>query len=388
MRPTGGLHLGHWRGVLHNWRALQEAGNECFFFIADWHALTTDYANPGDLFVNTREMVLSWLSAGLDPQKTTMFRQSDVPAHAELFVLLSMICPLPWLMHLPTYKEQKEALQRDLDTHGFLGYPLLQSADIMIYGADCVPVGEDQVPHVEFTRDIARRFNRFYGNTEDFQSKLMVTKKSLSVDVQTAIETYQKDYQQNGNKQALDDAVSLIDELVVEENTKQLLRDDVRYGGQEVLRVPQAMLTQAPRLPGTDGRKMSKSYGNTIDLTDVPEAVEKKIARMQTDPARVRRSDKGEPTRCPVWSLHRVFSDMDTQNGVAESCRSAAIGCVDCKKRLSAAVNDDLEPLRERRAAVDKTGIVEDILADGALRAAKSAEQTMQEVRRFMHLVS
>ena len=316
MRPTGALHLGHWCGVLWNWQKLQEdKDNECFFFVADWHALTTHYESPPDKGA-THEMVLGWLAAGINPERAAIFAQSDVPAHAELYVLLGMICPLPWLMHLPTYKEQKENLNRDLDTHGFLGYPLLQAADILAYGANVVPIGEDQRPNVEFAREIARRFNRFYGN---------------------------------------------------------------------VLVEPQPALTQAPKLPGTDGRKMSKSYGNTIAIFDSPKEVDKKLAQMQTDPARKRRDDPGEPNKCPVADLHNIFTDAKKRDDIFDNCRNASIGCVECKRTLADTINNKLAPVRDNRAKI-KLEEVKKVLDDGAKKAREEAEKTLDNVRERMSL--
>ena len=387
MRPTGSLHLGHLRGVLHNWRALQDAGDECFFFVADWHALTTDYAAPADLSAGAVQMVRLWLAAGLEPSRVVMFRQSEVPAHAELFALLAMICPLPWLLHLPTYKEQKEALQRDLDTYGFLGYPLLQSADILMYGADCVPVGEDQVPHIEFTREVARRFNRLYGVSSSFQEELAAAKKAIPADALKKIDANKGAFEREGDKRFLEESLLLIEQLSASlAAEKNLLRAWVRHGGREILRLPEVMLTETPKLPGTDGRKMSKSYNNTIDLDDPPPLVSQKIARMTTDPARIRRTDKGDPKRCPVWSLHRIFSDGETQDWAAAGCRQATIGCVECKQKLAAAISDELSPLQEKLTAIEQSGAAQEALCQGAKQAAAVAGQTMDEVRAAMFL--
>ena len=382
MRPTGALHLGHLRGVLHNWRALQDAGGKCFFFIADWHALTTDYAAPENLRQSGRDMVAAWLAAGIDPARAVIFRQSEVPAHAELFALLSMICPLPWLAHLPTYKEQEA--RRELDTYGFLGYPLLQSADIMIYGADAVPVGEDQVPHIEFTREIARRFNRFYGATESFQNRRRAVAKKIGA-AEKELQAQKHAYAEKGDKTVLENALARAAALPLSGAEKQVLQDDLRYGGGEILRPPQALLTKTPKLPGTDGRKMSKSYGNTVELFDSPEIVDKKIARMQTDPARVRREDKGEPENCSVWEMHKVFSDNETRAWAEAGCRSAAIGCVECKKRLAGFINAELAPILARRG---DAGAADKILADGAQKARAAAEETLSAVRGAMRIFS
>lgn len=386
MRPTGGLHLGHLCGVLHNWRAIQER-TECFFFVADWHALTTDYAAPTDCPANTREMVLTWLAAGIDGERATLFVQSQVPAHAELHILLSMIAPLPKLMQLPTYKEQKENLNRDLDTYGFLGYPLLQSADILAYRPQQVPVGEDQLPHIEFTREIARRFNHFYGGGEEFLKQMKDALKKLPGEARKTIEQARRRHRQDGDDAALGGALAAIDALDLPEKLRRQLRGYCRQDAEELLPPPDSLVTPAARLPGTDGRKMSKSYDNTIALFDAPDVVGKKISRMKTDPARQRREDKGEPKNCPVWGLHEHFSDAATQQWVQDGCRSAGIGCIDCKKRLAEHVNTALQPLHTRRRDIEKTGMVEDVLAAGNKRAAAVAGDTLAEVRRAMRLM-
>lgn len=388
MRPTGGLHIGHLRGALQNWRRLQDDGEECFFFVADWHALTTDYASPEDLSERARTMVSAWVASGIDPAKAIVFRQSDVPAHAELCALLSMLCPLSWLEHLPTYKEQKAQMQRDLETLGFLSYPLLQSADIMIYAADGVPVGEDQLPHIEFAREIARRFNRLYGQTDSFQQKRAHTGTAIGKDADKSLRARRNAYIEKGDAESLQNGLRDIEELKIAETEKAVLRDDLLYGGEEILRPPQAYLTATPKLPGTDGRKMSKSYGNAVELFDTPDIVNKKIARMTTDPARKRRADPGEPANCPVWKLHEAFSDEETQTWAAAGCRSADIGCLDCKKRLCEFINAELSPILDRRAEAEKPGAAEAILADGAKRARLAADQTMQAVRRAMRVAA
>ena len=386
MRPTGGLHLGHLRGVLHSWRAFQDAGDECFFFVADWHALTTDYAAPDDLAEGARRLAAAWLAAGIDPSRAALFRQSDVPAHAELCVLLSMICPLPWLTHLPTYKELKAQARRDLDTHGFLTYPLLQSADIMIYAADFVPVGEDQMPHIEIAREIARRFNRLYGRGESFEQRRGAVAAKIGAAADGRLRALQKQYAEKGGEKNSRAAMDEIDGLPLDDDAKKILRDDIRYGGAEILRPPQARLTQFPKLPGTDGRKMSKSYDNAIEMFDAPETVGRKIARMRTDPARVRRTDPGTPEQCPVWRLHETFSDAQTQAWAADGCRAASVGCVECKGRLCEFINAELAPILSRRAAAEAPGVIEDALADGAKRARAAAEETLDAARRAMRL--
>ena len=381
MRPTGALHLGHLCGVLWNWRELQKE-NECFFFVADWHALTTDYASPPGKDA-AREMALAWLAAGIDPARAAMFAQSDVPAHAELCVLLSMICPLPWLTQQPTYKEQKANLNRDIDTYGFLGYPLLQAADILAYRADGVPVGEDQVPHVEFARAVARRFNHLYGRTASFNVAAKKARKELG-NKREQFETYVRQHERAGTSHT-EKMINDIIEKAAEEN-RSVLRGFAHQGAEEILPPPQEMLTQAPKLPGTDGRKMSKSYDNAVAIFDSPEEVGGKLARMQTDPARKRRTDPGDPDKCPVWDLHKIFSDDKTRAPLAEGCRSASIGCVDCKRALAENVNAELAPIHDARKEYDKPGVVEGILNDGAKRARAEVEETLTKVRDRMSL--
>ena len=323
MRPTGKIHLGNYMGALANWVKLQDSGQyECYFFIADWHALTTDYADPSNFLSNTREVILDYLAAGLDPARSVLFVQSHVPAHAELHLLLSMITSVGWLERVPSYKEQQENLVgKDLSTYGFLGYPLLQAADILMYQPKYVPVGQDQAAHVELTREVARRFNNLY-----------------------------------------------------------------KIDGREVLPEPDVLLTPSPKLPGTDGRKMSKSYGNTIMLTDPEPEVRQKLKTMVTDPARIRRKDPGDPDKCPVGDLHKVFSTPETLAKVYEGCRSAGIGCIECKGWAADALVQILNPIQERRAKYTPAE-VEDILKDGSARARNRAEQTMIEVRTAMQLI-
>ena len=316
MRPTGALHLGNYMGALENWVKLQD-GYDCFFSVVDWHSLTTDYANPGDVRENVIEVATDWLAAGLDPNRSTLFIQSLVPQHAELHLLLSMIVPVPWLERVPTFKEQQQQISdKDLSTYGFLGYPLLQTADIIVYKADAVPVGEDQAPHIELAREIVRRFNNLYG---------------------------------------------------------------------EVFPEPQTLLTEAKRIPGTDGRKMSKSYGNAIYLKDDPDTVRQKLRPMLTDPARKRRSDPGDPDKCPVFDLHRAFSPEATRQWAASGCRTAGIGCLDCKAKLAEHMLEKLAGIHARRPELEKRpDTVWDVLIEGSRRAREVAEATMQEVRSAM----
>ena len=322
MRPTGKLHLGNFVGALSNWVKMQ-GEYECFFFVADWHALTTDYADTSMVKENSLEVTLDWLAAGLDPERSTMFIQSHVPQHAELHLLFSMVTPLGWLERVPTYKEQRENIKdKDLGTYGFLGYPLLQAADILIYKADFVPVGEDQVPHVELTREIARRFNQFY-----------------------------------------------------------------KLDSKEVLPEPQPLLTPTPKLPGTDGRKMSKSYSNTVLLADPEPVVRQKLKTMVTDPARIRRTDKGDPDKCPVGDLHKIFSSTETMAKVYEGCRSAGIGCIECKGWVADALVQVLNPMQERRRKYEANPrLAWDILENGSAKAREVASDTMEQVRAAMNM--
>jgi tryptophanyl-tRNA synthetase len=341
MRPTGKLHLGNYMGALYNWVRLQHE-YECYFFIADLHALTSDYADTSQLKANTRDVVLDFLAAGLDPEKCTIFVQSHVKPHFELPQLLGMITPLGWLERVPTYKEQQENLStKDLSTYGFLGYPLMMASDILLYQADFVPVGQDQVAHVEFTREIARRFNHFYKPTYE------------------GLEDIRRAQMQKGIEPAL------------------------------VFPEPDVLLTPSPKLPGTDGRKMSKSYGNTILLSDPEPEIRKKLKPMVTDPARVRRTDPGNPEVCPVFDLHKVFSSAETQQKAREGCTTAGIGCIECKGWVADAIIAELAPIQERRRKYESDeGLVTDILEDGRKRATARAQQTMQEVRAAMGLAN
>ena len=388
MRPTGRLHLGHYHGVLKNWVTLQ---NEypCLFFVADWHALTTAYDEPGTIEENAWEMVIDWLAAGVDPSQATLFIQSRVPEHAELHLLLSMMTPLGWLERVPTYKDQQEKLEhKDLSTYGFLGYPLLQSADILIYRANRVPVGEDQVPHIEFSREIARRFNHLYGREADFEEKARTAVKKLGAKRAKLYEELRTRFQQDGDHQALERAHALLDEV---QNLP--LADRERLFGflegtsKMILVEPGALLTEAAKMPGLDGQKMSKSYNNAIFLRESADSVTKKIRTMQTDPARVRRTDPGDPDKCPVWQFHLVYSDEGTKQWVQQGCRSAGIGCIECKHPVIDAVLKEQEPMHERaQAYIDDPTLVRNIIADGCERARKLATETMRDVREAIGL--
>jgi len=388
MRPTGALHLGHYHGVLKNWIRLQHE-YDCFFFVADWHALTTHYENPGNIAEHAWEMVIDWLAAGVNPGSARLFIQSKVPEHAELHLLLSMITPLGWLERVPTYKDQQEKLKElDLATYGFLGYPLLQSADILIYKASLVPVGEDQVAHVEVTREIARRFNHLYGRERDFEEKSEAAMKKMGKKNAKLYQDLRRRYQERGDHEALEVGRALLEgQQNLTKGDRERLYGYLEGGGRIILPEPEAMLTPASRMPGLDGQKMSKSYGNTIGLREDLGAVEKKLRTMPTDPARVRRTDPGNPEKCPVWQLHQVYSDEDVRNWVWEGCTTAGIGCLDCKQPVIDAVLRELKPIQERAehfAADRKT--VRGIIAEGCEAARDVARDTLDEVRQAMGL--
>lgn len=388
MRPTGSLHLGHYHGVLKNWVEMQQE-YECLFFVADWHALTTHYDNPQMIAQSTWDMVIDWLAAGVDPARATLFIQSRVPEHAELHLLLSMITPLGWLERVPTYKDQQEKLsEKDLSTYGFLGYPLLQSADILIYRATQVPVGADQVPHIEFTREIARRFNHLYGREAGFEEKAEAAVKKLGSKKAKLYEELRIRYQEQGDDEALQSAKSLLEEQQsLSLGDRERLFGYLEGGGKMILSEPQAMLTAASKMPGLDGQKMSKSYNNTITLREDAASVSKKIRTMPTDPARVRRTDIGDPDKCPVWQLHQVYSGDDTKKWVQQGCRSAGIGCIECKQPVIDAVLLEQNPMRERaQQYLDDPTLVRNIIADGCEKARKLAGETMRDVREAMGL--
>ncbi|PWB48663.1 MAG: tryptophan--tRNA ligase [Nitrosomonadales bacterium] len=388
MRPTGGLHLGHYHGVLKNWVELQHEF-ECLFFVADWHALTTHYDTPEVIERNVWDMVIDWLAAGVDPANATMFIQSRVPEHAELHLLLSMMTPLGWLERVPTYKDQQEKLsEKDLSTYGFLGYPLLQSADILIYRANRVPVGEDQVPHIEFTREIARRFNHLYGREPGFEEKAEAAVKKLGSKRARLYDELRKRYQEQGDDEALESARALLNEQQnLSLGDRERLFGYLEGGGKMILVEPEALLTAASRMPGLDGQKMSKSYNNTITLREDAESVNRKIRTMPTDPARVRRTDPGDPEKCPVWSFHMVYSNDATREWVQQGCKSAGIGCIECKQPVIEAVLKEQEPMRERaRMYEEDPTLVRNIIADGCEKARKLANETMRDVREAMGL--
>ncbi len=388
MRPTGVLHLGHYHGVLKNWIQLQHE-YECLFFVADWHALTTHYDEPAAIEQHVWDMVIDWLAAGVDPAHATLFIQSRVPAHAELHVLLSMITPLPWLERVPTYKDQQEKLtEKDLATYGFLGYPLLQSADILIYRATQVPVGEDQVPHIEFTREIARRFNHLFGREPGFEQKAEQAVKKLGARRARLYRELRTKFLEQGDTGALEAARALLEETQnLTMGDRERLFGFLEGGGKMILSEPHALLTEAARMPGLDGQKMSKSYNNTIGLREAPESITKKMRTMPTDPARVKRTDPGEPGKCPVWPLHLLYSDAKTKDWVEWGCRNAGIGCLECKQPVIDAVIAELTPIRERaQHYLDDPTLVRNIMAAGVEKAEKMAEETLREVRQAMGL--
>lgn len=388
MRPTGQLHLGHYHGVLKNWIKLQHEF-DCFFFVADWHALTTHYDESRVIEESVWDMVIDWIAAGLEPSAVNLFLQSKVPEHAELHLLLSMITPLSWLERVPTYKDQQEKLkEKDLSTYGFLGYPLLQSADILIYRAGRVPVGEDQVVHVELTREVARRFNHIYGRESDFEEKAEAAITKMGKKNAKLYNTLRRAYQEQGDVEALAKAREL---LKVQQNLA--LGDSERLFGyldgssKVILPEPQALLTTAAKMPGLDGQKMSKSYGNTIALREPDNSLAEKIKKMPTDTNRVRRTDPGDPERCPVWQLHEVYADEDQKQWVQEGCRSAGIGCLDCKGPLIDAISAELKPIRERAKNLSEhPEEVRRIIDDGNEAAREVARDTLDEVRSVMGL--
>ena len=388
MRPTGNLHLGHYHGVLRNWITLQH-DYPCLFFVADWHALTTQYDDPQGIEKATWDMVIDWLAAGVDPSKSTLFIQSQVPEHAELHLLLSMMTPLGWLERVPTYKDQQEKLEsKDLSTYGFLGYPLLQSADILIYRADKVPVGEDQVPHIEFSREIARRFNHLYGREPGFEEKAKEAVKKLGSKNARNYGQLRTRYQQEGDASAIERARALLNEAQsLSLDDRERLSGYFEGTGKMILVEPGALLTEASKMPGLDGQKMSKSYHNTITLREDAASVTNKVKRMPTDPARVRRTDPGDPDKCPVWQLHLVYSDDACRDWVKTGCRSAGIGCLECKQPVIDGILREQAPMHERaQAFLDDPALLRSIIAEGNQKARKLAQETMRDVREAMGL--
>ncbi len=388
MRPTGRLHLGHYHGVLKNWVRLQHE-YDCFFFVADWHALTTHYDNPAAIESATLDMVVDWLAAGVNPKAATLFVQSTMPEHAELHLLLSMMTPLGWLERVPTFKDQQEKLkEKDLATYGFLGYPLLQSADILLYRAGLVPVGADQVTHIELTREVARRFNHLYGREPGFEEAVSAAITKMGKKAAKVYVELRKRYQETGAEDALEIAQALVrDQQNITLGDKERLLGSLEGSGKIILPEPQALLTPAAKMPGLDGQKMSKSYGNTISLREAPEDVDAKVRKMPTDPARIRRSDPGNPDVCPVWQLHEVYSDETQKQWVQQGCRSAGIGCLECKRPVIEAINAELIPMRERGLAFQESpDLLRSILSEGAERARDVAADTLADVRQALGL--
>ncbi len=388
MRPTGALHLGNYHGALKNWIKLQHE-YDCFYFVADWHALTTHYDDPAQVERNTWEMVTDWLAAGLNPKSSTIFVQSKVLEHAELHLLLSMIAPLSWLERVPTYKDQIEKLkERDLATYGFLGYPVLQSSDILLYRPAHVPVGEDQVAHVEITRELARRFNHLYGREPGFEDKVEKALKSMGKSSAKKFKALRKSYQEKGFDDSLQSAYQLISELShLTIADRERLQGYLEGSGRSILVEPQSLLTPVPKMPGLDGQKMSKSYGNTIALREDPDDLVKKIKTMPTDPARVRRTDPGTPEKCPVWDFHKIYSDEITQRWVNEGCTTAGIGCIDCKMKVVEPIQAEIAPIRARGQELERhQDHVHAIIKEGCDAAREVANETMTDVRKAVGL--
>ena len=388
MRPTGALHLGHYHGALKNWVRLQSE-MECFYFVADWHALTTHYEDASVIEQHVYEMVIDWLAAGLDPAQCTIFLQSRLPEHAELFTLLAMGTPIGWLERVPTYKDQQEKLKdKDLSTYGFLGYPLLQAADILIYKAHYVPVGEDQASHVELTREAARRFNHLYGRERNAEQRIAASLAKLPRDSAKRFEKSRKQYQETGDAKALEGAMAYLAQAPeLDADDRERLSGHFKGTGRSVLVEPQVLLTPTSRLPGLDGAKMSKSYNNAIALREEADSVALKVKRMPTDPARVKRSDVGDPDKCPVWQFHLVYSDEPTRAWVTQGCKSAGIGCIECKQPVINGILAEQQPMRERaQPYLDHPQLVRDIVDAGTERARITARQTMREVREAIGL--
>lgn len=388
MRPTGALHLGHYHGALKNWVRLQSE-MACYYFVADWHALTTHYESREVIEKNVYEMVIDWLAAGLDPNQCTIFLQSRLPEHAELFTLLAMGTPLGWLERVPTYKDQQEKLKdKDLSTYGFLGYPLLQAADILIYKAKYVPVGEDQASHVELTREAARRFNHLYGREIDAEARIQTSLAKLPKDSAKRFEKSRKAFQETGDAKAQEGALGYIAQAPeLDAQDRERLQGYFKGTGKIILPEPQVLLTEASRLPGLDGAKMSKSYNNAIAIREDKSSLEQKVRRMPTDPARVKRTDAGNPERCPVWEFHKVYSNEATRQWVTQGCKSAGIGCLECKQPVIDGILAEQQPMLARAEPyIANPKIVRDIVDAGTERARETARETMREVREAMGL--
>lgn len=388
MRASGKLHLGHYHGVLKNWVQLQKE-YECYFLVADWHGLTTHYDKLDMLIDNSIDMVVDWLSVGINPGASPLFLQSQVPQHAELHLLLSMITPLSWLERVPAYKDHQEVNQdKELDTYGLLGYPLLQTADILLYRAGQVPVGQDQVPHIEMARNVARRFNYLYGREAGFEDALEHAQRKMGKKVSELYTKLRTQYRERGDAEALDTAKALVrNQQSLTLNDQERLLGGLDGVGRCILPEPASLLTPHPKIIGLDGQKMSSSNGNTLDIADGPDVIARKIKEMQTDPARKRRVDPGNPEVCPVWSFHKLYSTEETKQWVQSGCTTAGIGCVDCKKPVIDAIIAELQPVQVRRAEYLKDiGYVQQVLNDGAERAQEEAERTLDDVRNAMGL--
>ncbi|HHB92219.1 MAG TPA: tryptophan--tRNA ligase [Thioploca sp.] len=389
MRPTGKLHLGHLHGVLNNWIKLQHEYS-CYFFVADWHALTTEYDNTGVISQSVWEMIIDWLAVGINPGEATLFIQSKIPEHAELHLLMSMSTPLSWLERIPTYKDQQQKLRnKDLSTYGFLGYPLLQSADILVYKAGLIPVGEDQVSHVEFTRELARRFNHIYGREANFEDKARDAIRKMGKKNAKLYKELRKNFQEQGDVEALNTAQALVEtQQNISLGDKKRLLGYLEGESKTILPEPEALLTKTSKMPGLDGQKMSKSYQNTISLRESPASVEQKIRTMQTDPARIRRTDPGDPKKCPVWQFHQIYSTVEQKTWVKENCRSAGIGCIECKQPVIESILAELAPIRERTLNfIEEPESVRAIINEGCEKARDTARETLEEVRQVMGLV-
>ncbi|MFA6302224.1 MAG: tryptophan--tRNA ligase [Legionella sp.] len=388
MRVSGRLHLGHYHGVLKNWLKLQHQ-YDCFFFAADWHGLTTQYANPSFIEQHLWEMIIDWLACGINPGLSHLFIQSWIPEHAELHLLLSMITPLGWLERVPSFKDQQEKIKdKDLSTYGFLGYPLLQSADVLLYHADYVPVGEDQVSHIELIREVARRFNFIYGKEANFEELAAEAIQKMGKKNSKIYSELRRQFQELGVHEAIQKAQALLEnQSNLSIGDKERLLGYLEGSGKLILSEPQPLLTETAKMPGTDGQKMSKSYHNTISLREAPEQVEKKILTMPTDPARIKRTDPGEPEKCPVWQLHKVYSNNDVKDWVQKGCRTAGIGCIECKRPVIDAINQELQPIQA--AIVDyqeDLASVKRIVAEGSEAAREEAIKTINTVREVMGL--
>lgn len=388
MRVSGALHLGHYHGVIKNWLTLQHQ-YDCFFFAADLHGLTTDFDNTANIEENLWKMVVDWLACGISPSLSTVFIQSWVPEHAELHLLLSMITPLGWLERVPSFKDQQEKLHnKDLATYGFFGYPLLQSADVLIYQANYVPIGEDQVPHIELTREIARRFNNLYGKEVDFEKHVAEAIKKMGKKNSKLYSSLRRNFQEQGSHDSLETAKALlIGQHNLSMSDKERLLGYLDGSGKIILTEPQPLLTSCPKMPGTDGHKMSKSYNNTISLRESAEEIEKKILTMPTDPARIKRVDPGEPEKCPLWSFHKVYSNDEVKDWVQQGCRTASIGCLECKRPVVDAIIAELKPIQQNISDYEEDlGSVKRIISESSEKARDEALKTLNTVKEAMKL--